>query len=160
MYSTSTENVGAEKASILLNLRLQKAYTQTISVVTEKKVSKSPVTNFTNTNLLGVVVTPSINQDGTVVLSGKGSFTFPFGSTPGNEVSKDFDIAASVSPGKPYVVATGSMNLESENMNFTVTITATVEKGRVYVTPQQEQSSSQNSTPNFGVDPNNPSRTW
>lgn len=147
VYSASAESVGAEQTKIMIMQQ-------------NMALSSAKEANACKQSAIYASITPLIDSDGTIGLSGGGSFLFPFGAETVNTLTRSFNITASVMPGKPYIIAAGSVNLDTGKADFELSVVVTIEKGRVYVTPQQEQSSSQNSTPNFGIDPNNPSRTW
>lgn len=114
-YEASTESVGAEQMGSLLNLETQ----------------SQP--NFARTKLVDATIVPTVGADGRIGLAGRGCFSFAFGPAPATGISKDFDIAASAAPGKPVVVAAGSATLDIGKVEFTVTMTATPEEGRVRI---------------------------
>lgn len=137
-YEASTESVGAEQRPSLLNLQTQIVYYTKYSTVTGKgQVIEQSQPNYNHIRLVDATVIPSLDPDGRIGLSGKGHFAFPLSSTTGNELSKDFDVAASATQGEPFTVAAGSINLEIGKIDFTVTITASPEEGRVYIAPEQ-----------------------
>ncbi|MCE5322956.1 hypothetical protein LLG46_06540 [bacterium] len=134
VYDTSTESVGAEQTPIALNLEASVGYTTSAN----KPVEKKETLNYAVINLLQAAIVPSMNADGTIGLSGQGRFSFPFDKHPENQLTKSFNLAASVDVGKPYNIAAGSINLDIGKVDFVVTITATPEKGRVYVAPKDD----------------------
>ena len=135
-YEASTESVGAEQTASLLNLETQTPYSTSYSTVTkEGQVIKQSQLNFTRDRNVDATVVPTIGADGRIGLAGRGSFAFRTGPTPGKLISKDFDIAASAAPGKPVVVAAGSITLDTGNVDFSVTMIATPEQGRVHFAP-------------------------
>jgi len=135
-YEAATESVGAEQAPVLLNLDMQEPLPQNGSMLA-KRSAKQAVPPVQRTSLVNATVVPSINPDGRIGLVGNGRFTFPVGQTPGSEVSKDFGVAASLMPGRPFTVAAGSISLQLGRVDFAVTVTATPEEGRVYMSPSQ-----------------------
>lgn len=161
-YEASTESVGAEQAPVLLNLDTQETYNYTNGPV---RASKLQAPQIQRTSLVNATIVPSINPDGRIGLVGKGRFSFPLGSGPGAAVSKDFGIAASALAGKPYTVAAGSMNLPVGKVDFAVTVTATPEEGRVYMSPSQYNAQQNGSygggNPNASPPPSNGgARSW
>jgi len=131
VYSASAESVGAEQTKIMImqqNMALSS--------------SKGP--NSCKQSSIYAAITPLIDSNGTIGLSGDGSFIFPFGAETVNTLTRSFNIAASVVPGKPYTIAAGSVNLDTGKADFELSVVATIEKGRVHVAPQQEQNTSPN----------------
>lgn len=153
-YEASTESVGAEGMPSLLNLQTVVPYYTSYSTVTAKgQVIKQSTPNFTTTSLVNATITPSVGPDTRISLVGRGHFSCPLSNAPGSELSKDFDVAASVLPGKPFTVAAGSVHLQIGNVDFVVTITATPEQGYV------PSSSLMNSQPQGGYGSVQPSMT-
>jgi hypothetical protein len=140
-YEASTESVGAEQTASLLNLETQTPYYTQYSTVTAKgqPIHQSQA-NFQHTKLVDATIVPTMTADGRVDLAGRGHFSFTFGSPPGTELSKDFDIAASAASGKPVVVAAGSATLDIGKVEFSVSVTATPEQGRVHYAPPSSSS--------------------
>lgn len=139
-YEASTESVGAEQTASLLNLETQTPYHTDYSTVTKQnQVVKQSQLNFSRIKLVDATIVPTMGQDGRVGLAGRGHFAFPFGTTPGTELSKDFDIGASAASGKPVVVAAGSATLDIGKAEFSVSITATPEQGRVHFAPPSDE---------------------
>lgn len=134
-YEATTESVCAEHSPSLLNLYALTRYETNYSTVVAQQVVKQSSANFQNDSLLDATITPSIGSDGRISLVGRGHFEYPLTPPPGNVLSKAFDLAASVSPGKPYTIASGSMRMAIGDVAFTVSITATPEEGRVPVPP-------------------------
>ena len=147
-YEASTESVGAEQMASLLNLETQTLYYTSYSTVTkEGQVIKQSQPNHIRTKMVDATIVPTVGEDGRVGLAGRGHFAFPFGATPGAELSKDFDIAASATPGKPVVVAAGAVSHvpffvpffpnsgDNTKVEFSVSVTATPEQGRVHFAP-------------------------
>jgi len=142
-YEASTESVGAEQTASLLNLESRAPYRTSYSTLTkEGKAIKQESLNFTHTKMVDATLVPTIGPDGRVGLAGRGHFSFRFGPEPGTELSKDFDIAASAAPGKPVVVAAGSATLDVGKAEFTVSVTATPELGRVHYAPPPSSANS------------------
>lgn len=160
-YEASTESVGAEQAPVLLNLDTQEPYNYNNGAVRQNyKLQPSQIQRM---SLVNATIVPSINPDGRIGLVGKGRFSFPLGSGPGAEVSKEFGVAASVLAGKPYIVAAGSMHLQIERVDFAVTVTATPEEGRVYMSPSQynaQQNGNYGGTPSSATSPSGATRSW
>lgn len=124
-YEASTESVGAEQMPSLLNLDAQMpASNVTVGTTTIKNAG------INRMSLVNATLTPSFVAD-KIALVGRGHFSCPFGNGPGMELSKDFDVAASVVPGKPYTVAAGSVSMVFGNVDFAVSVTATPEDGRL-----------------------------
>lgn len=134
-YEASTESVGAEQVPSLLNLNAISRYATNYNTVVGRQVVKQSTPNFQNDSLLNATITPSIGSTGRISLVGMGRFEFPLTPPPGNVLSKDFDLAASVAPGKPYTIASGSVRMAVGDVSFVVTITATPEEGHVPVSP-------------------------
>lgn len=130
-YEASTESVGAERAPSLLSLRATVMYHTNYTAIVGKQLVKQSTPNFYNHSMVDATIIPFLSGDGRISLTGRGHFGCPFGTDPGNELSKDFDLAASVVPGKPFTVAAGSMHLAIGDVDFVVTITATPEDGHV-----------------------------
>lgn len=127
-YDASTESVGAEQMPSLLNLDAQ---TTTLNYNMANRNARQLQTSPTqHISLVNATVTPSFIADKIAVV-GRGHFSCPVGSVPGTELSKDFDIAASLTPGKPFSVAAGSVNMVFGSVDFDVLITATPEQGRI-----------------------------
>lgn len=161
IYETSTESVGAEQTPVSLQLQMTNAYDTNYSTVANKQVVKQKTINYKQTNLLDATIMPAINADGSIGLSGIGHFSFPFGKLPGDELTKDFSLTASVDAGKPYTIAAGSIKLDIGKVDFVVTVIATPEKGRVYVTPQDntQQHGGYGSTSGYSGS-SNQQRNW
>lgn len=130
-YEASTESVGAERAPSLLSLQATVMYHTNYNAIMGKQLVKQSTPNFYNHSMVDATIVPFLSGDGRISLTGRGHFGCPFGTDPGNELSKDFDLAASVMPGKPFTVAAGSMHLAIGDVDFVVTIVATPEEGRV-----------------------------
>lgn len=134
-YEASTESVGAEQSPSLLNLQAQVLYNTNYNTVVDKRVPKQSTPHVQNNSLFDAAITPSIGSGGRISLVGRGHFSCPLTASPGNVLSKDFDLAASVTPGKPYTIAAGSVRMAIGDVAFTVSITATPEEGHVPVPP-------------------------
>ncbi len=134
-YEASTESVGAEFRKSLLDLSAVSVYHTNYDKVVDKQVVKQSIPNFQNDALLSATVIPKIVSDGRISIHGTGHISLPMTPPPGNVLSKDFDIAASVEPGKPYNVASGSVRMTIGDAAFVVSITATPEEGYVDVPP-------------------------
>ncbi len=137
-YDASTESIGAEQTPSLLNLQTQMPYyTEYSAVAKDGKTVKQRQPNFQQAKLVDATIVPTMTADGRIGLAGRGHFSFILGTPPGTEISKDFDIAASAEPGKPTVVAAGSATLDVGKVEFSVSVTATPEAGRVHFAPPQ-----------------------
>jgi hypothetical protein len=135
-YDASTESVGAEQTPSLLNLETQTPYyTEYNTVTKEGQTIKQRQPNLQHTKLVDATIVPTVGADGRIGLAGRGHFSFNLGPPPGTELAKDFDIAVSAAPGKPVVVAAGSATLEVGKVEFSVSVTATPEQGRVHYSP-------------------------
>ncbi len=130
-YDTTTESVGPDKGIVLLNLSAVMPYMTTYTTVTKTgQPIKQSQPNFISAPAIYVTMMPTITADGSISLTGKGSISIAFGSPIPTQIAKDFDVAASATPGQPVVVAAGSATTDQGKAEFKVTVTATVEKGR------------------------------
>lgn len=76
---------------------------------------------------LNSTITPTITPDGKIALRGSGNFK----CTPSGEVSRTFDVAAVVQPGKPQIISEGSADVGTGKVSFSVDIVATIGEGRL-----------------------------
>lgn len=130
-YDTSTESVGPDRGIILLNLSAVMPYMTSYTTVTKTgQAVKQSQPNFVSAPTIYVNLMPTITADGSICLTGKGSISIAFGSPIPTQIAKDFDVAASATPGQPVVVAAGSATTDQGKAEFKVTVTATMEKGR------------------------------
>lgn len=143
-YEQSTESIGAEGMPAILHLQiLTPYYTSHSTVATNGKVIKQTTPNFITTPLQATVV-PTLEADGRIGLTGKGIFEFAFlspGMSIPAQIQKSFYVAASEVAGKPTTIAAGTATLDTGKAEFTVTMTATPEQGRVRVPSQPETPS-------------------
>jgi len=109
----STQSVGPEGCQIPLGINSSSAQTYSY--------------------MLSATLTPTILPDGSISLTGSGAIDCspPWGGPNAQRVSKSFDVAASVASGTPTVIASGSADSGTEKVEFTISATAVVEKGRV-----------------------------
>ena len=130
-YDVGTESVGPDRSTMLLSLSAQTPYMVSSTTVTKtgQKIKQS-TPNFISAPSIYVYMMPTINPDGSISLAGKGVVSVAFGSPIPSEIDKDFDATVSATPGQPVVVAAGSATTDQGKAEFTVTVTATVEKGR------------------------------
>ncbi len=112
--SLSTESVGTEGSPMPLNL------------------------NSTGTHvcMLDAKLTPNVMPDGSVSLTGSGAIDCNLSEAQASvrrtqRLSKAFEVAAPATAGTPVVVASGSVDDASGKLEFRVSVTATVEKGRI-----------------------------
>lgn len=83
--------------------------------------------------MLTLTLTPTVLPDGSISLTGSGGVDC---SVPGvgqnaQRMSKSFEVGASASSGTSTIIASGSTETGVGKMEFTVSATATVEKGRL-----------------------------
>ncbi len=92
--------------------------------------------NFSSENVgslkLDLQLTPSVLPDGSVSLFGSGGIDC-VRLQPYHRLNRVFDVAASVTPGTPTVVASGSGDTPEGAIGFTARATVTVDKGRIVV---------------------------
>lgn len=135
VYEASTESVGAEQTPVSLDLETTVPHYAVTTATRDKKKATSQKTDYMASKWLSAKIRPSMNADSSISLLGIGKFSYNLGH-PGGELTKEFDLAASVEAGKPYNIAAGSASLSIGKVDFVITIVASPEKGRVQVTPQ------------------------
>jgi len=129
---------------VVLSLKLT-AYPDADSItLTAESVGAEGVVmplNISHTNAdrgsysLDARVTPTVLPDGSVSVVGSGAFDLrgPGDGTEPQRLSKEFDVAASVTPGVSSVISSGSVEDGGTKLDFAASVTVTVEKGRVVV---------------------------
>ena len=89
--------------------------------------------NGGNNCMLDANITPTILPDSSISLAGSGTFNCIFAN--GDEgvgcLGKPFDVIVPAQPGSKVVIASGSVASGADTVSFSLSVTVTVEKGRV-----------------------------
>jgi len=87
----------------------------------------------TDSYMLDATLTPTVLSDGSISLTGSGGIDCNLSGVGPNaqRMSKLFEVAASAASGTPTIIASGSAERGAGKVEFAVSATVTVEKGRV-----------------------------
>lgn len=85
--------------------------------------------------MLTVSLTPTVLPDGSISLAGSGGMdcSIPGVGPNAQRLSKAFEVAASATSGTPTTIASGSAERDVGKVEFAVSATVTVDKGRVVI---------------------------
>ena len=133
-YDESTESVGADGPPSLLNLQAVSPYNINHSTVTAKGNRQAVVAQLHYCSTVDATLVPTVNADGQIGLAGRGRSSSA-SSAPAQQSPLSCR-RTSMSPHPRFpkshiAIAAGTVSLDAGKVEFTVTITATLEQGRV-----------------------------
>ena len=158
-----TGSVGAEGSPMPLNIGSESSTVyevKTTVVGGDGKAIEQKTPQFLSrpANLL-MDVMPTVDSTGRISVVGGGRFQAKF---PGakeldtQSITKEFQIAASLEPGKPFEVASGSAAMDTGNASFTIKLTAKIEPGFVPIPPPGPKPGSGDGGGRYGGTPGVP----